>query len=854
MLRFMSGKCKPVGLDFNVWDHPLPEIYGIILGMFIKLGLVECLNITESELLDFIIDVDRGYLATFYHSFYHAADVTAVLYHMLLEMNASQYLSKPDMAALLLAGLCHDIGHPGLNNLFQVNAKTELAAQYGETSVLEKYSCSLAMELVAKHQLFRNMEKSPVGILPEGNPATEESMKESMIKAIMATDMSFHYDMLNNLSTLIESMSTPTSTPSNSDTETESDTDPESVPVSPSQPQLQSKVTSTTEPPSALDAVIDPAAESNESLRTRFQCPIQHHRRQMSTSSTASDCSDTTVSSDGSTQATHSVDGSRSPSDLTPELRQSLCNCLLHAADISNAVKPWDLCKRWSDLVVQEFFRQGDIEKAQQLPISPNMDRDQHNQPQISLGFGDFVVKPYFESFVELLPEAAPFLANLKSNRVQWVALQKADLMAVKDTNVSIDTAVDVNEAIRRASSPLPPHLTTGRRVSVAAGVLVLDDSRPLRAPHRRLRHSTNAEASSGHGHAIRKIKRSLSGRSLSSCLRDLHVHPRSMQSSGKNTMTPIVSVLKREAALAGKKAGSSTGSIAPESTVSSPSSRFAQQQTLLSEDRQQQQQQSDDAVASGSGSSEPEHTAEGSQSPESPDSCVARFRQRRHGSLQLEDKYPSIRQELGDGYVQLDHQDTDGDDAEHIPTDDSVSGTSPSLSTDNDQSNSPPEQNRSQYGPALSSLPVSSRSSSSSSAPIIESGKNPGKFGPMGRRDDRPGFGPLDATHERVGIPLKSVVTEPGSFKADSLSAETNGPTGLSDSALGSVEGTTTRTDLSPSMVVAPEQGEEEDGPLSCVVGVSVVTDDNLKEKRKKSMNGTVSISAASAGPTPTL
>lgn len=111
MLRSVSGRSKAVNLDFNVWDHSMPEIYGIILGMFVKLGLVECLNITPGELLDFIIDVDRGYLATFYHSFYHAADVTAVLYHMLLDMNASQYLSKPDMAALLLAGLCHDIGH-----------------------------------------------------------------------------------------------------------------------------------------------------------------------------------------------------------------------------------------------------------------------------------------------------------------------------------------------------------------------------------------------------------------------------------------------------------------------------------------------------------------------------------------------------------------------------------------------------------------------------------------------------------------------------------------------------------------------------------------------------------------------
>ena len=114
MRKFTADKVDPVSLDFSVWDYSIPEIYGIIVGMFVKLDLVECLNISESELLDFVIDVDRGYLQVFYHSFHHAADVTSVLYHMLLHMNASQYLSKPDMAALLLAGLCHDIGHVSL--------------------------------------------------------------------------------------------------------------------------------------------------------------------------------------------------------------------------------------------------------------------------------------------------------------------------------------------------------------------------------------------------------------------------------------------------------------------------------------------------------------------------------------------------------------------------------------------------------------------------------------------------------------------------------------------------------------------------------------------------------------------
>ncbi|ORZ27839.1 hypothetical protein BCR41DRAFT_299809 [Lobosporangium transversale] len=469
MLRFLSGKCEPRGLDFNVWDYSMPEIYGIILGMFTKLGLVECLGISESDLLDFIIDVDKGYHATYYHSFYHAADVTAVLYRILFDMNASQYLTKPDMATLLLAGLCHDIGHPGLNNLFQVNAKTELYERYGEASVLEKYSCSLAMELVAKHKLFRNIASSPDAILPEGNHPTEDGMKDAMIKAIMATDMSFHYDMLNNLNTLIEVISTPLSSPSISDNEpTEAESGPDtSLQSSPTQSSFSCNCT----------ALSSPTVYKIPSLCSRFSsCPVaqqpshihhhDHHRRQSSISSTSSISSSDSGCSEESTQTTHSLDMGRPSFNLTPELRQSLCNCLLHAADISNAVKPWGLCKRWSDMIVQEFFRQGDIEKARNLPISPNMDRNQHNQAQISLGFADFVVRPYFESLAAFLPDAAPFLTTLASNRAQWL-LQKEALEAAKDMsmNTCVATVAETHET-NGISSPIQPHLTTGRRVS----------------------------------------------------------------------------------------------------------------------------------------------------------------------------------------------------------------------------------------------------------------------------------------------------------------------------------------------------------------------------------------------------
>ena len=36
-------------------------------------------------------------------------------------------LSKRDLCVLLTACICHDLDHPGFNNTYQINAKTELA-------------------------------------------------------------------------------------------------------------------------------------------------------------------------------------------------------------------------------------------------------------------------------------------------------------------------------------------------------------------------------------------------------------------------------------------------------------------------------------------------------------------------------------------------------------------------------------------------------------------------------------------------------------------------------------------------------------------------------------------------------
>ena len=100
-----------------------------------------------------------------------------------------------------------------------------------------------------------------------------------------------------------------------------------------------------------------------------------------------------------------------------------MLKALLHFADLSNPAKPWALCKRWSDAVIEEFFAQGDLEKQEGLPVSPNMDRETTNQAQLSLNFCDFIVAPFMVGLQQLLPPCSSICRQLTINRLNWEAI-----------------------------------------------------------------------------------------------------------------------------------------------------------------------------------------------------------------------------------------------------------------------------------------------------------------------------------------------------------------------------------------------------------------------------------------------
>lgn len=67
------------------------------------------------------------------------------------------------------------------------------------------------------------------------------------------------------------------------------------------------------------------------------------------------------------------------------EHRHFILQIALKCADISNPCRPWDVSKKWSQKVCEEFFRQGDYERQLNLPVTSLCDRFSTTVPKIQV-------------------------------------------------------------------------------------------------------------------------------------------------------------------------------------------------------------------------------------------------------------------------------------------------------------------------------------------------------------------------------------------------------------------------------------------------------------------------------------
>jgi hypothetical protein len=324
---FYTGLEKIFDFDFNIFD--LEEKIGksnvFIEGFKTLIENMDMYKLISVEYLDnFLIKVRDGYIKTNpYHNELHGLDVCQGICIYLTKSNLIDiiHLSEQDVFAFVLSALVHDIGHPGLNNLFQINSMSEVALIYNDKSVLESFHIAEA---------FKILRRDDCNILSKFDTTEFKTLRKRMIETILATDMVFH-----------------------------------------------AKVQS---------LVKNRLSVNNIKFGTNCEKLIN--------------INSSTIFDD----------------------QQEIINFLLHTADISHNSRSFKISEKWTYFVMEEFWTQGDLEKAKGLPISFLCDRQTADVPRSQIGFITSIIIPTFDVLVDMLPSLDYFRQNVYTNVECWRA------------------------------------------------------------------------------------------------------------------------------------------------------------------------------------------------------------------------------------------------------------------------------------------------------------------------------------------------------------------------------------------------------------------------------------------------
>ena len=165
----------------------LPLFY-MSYALFLYHDLLNKFSIPEKKLVDLLKKLNEGYHhSNPYHNALHAADVAQTLNFFITRGGLAGLLTDTDIFAAILSAIVHDFQHPGFNNAFMINSKSELAIRYNDLSVLENHHVSAAFQLMSQpeYNIFENCSFE-----------TYKEIRETVIKSVLATDFSKHFDIL----------------------------------------------------------------------------------------------------------------------------------------------------------------------------------------------------------------------------------------------------------------------------------------------------------------------------------------------------------------------------------------------------------------------------------------------------------------------------------------------------------------------------------------------------------------------------------------------------------------------------------------------------------------------------------
>ena len=99
---------------------------------------------------------------------------------------------------------------------------------------------------------------------------------------------------------------------------------------------------------------------------------------------------------------------------------QLFMETMLKGADFGDVLKPFAVHKKWVVRMTDEFFLQGDMERASGIRVSPMCDRTSQCRVAVIKGLIDYLILPFCSHLARVLPHLCEVAEQVASNRSAW--------------------------------------------------------------------------------------------------------------------------------------------------------------------------------------------------------------------------------------------------------------------------------------------------------------------------------------------------------------------------------------------------------------------------------------------------
>lgn len=188
-------KPKIAILNFFAMEWSDIDRIKILFNLYHGFGLPKEFHISNGKLFRFFYEIRSTYHNVPYHNWIHACDVSQYVSYETRTAGLDKIFTKFEILGLLTSAICHDAGHDGFNNIYNVKAETPLGILYKDQSVMETHHCNVAINILSKDEFNMFIDFSADEL---------KKMWTLIIKLILATDMAHHFQLIKKTTEILD--------------------------------------------------------------------------------------------------------------------------------------------------------------------------------------------------------------------------------------------------------------------------------------------------------------------------------------------------------------------------------------------------------------------------------------------------------------------------------------------------------------------------------------------------------------------------------------------------------------------------------------------------------------------------